>query len=137
LDLGSCLKHKLLKHTSEPEAARLTIVDPEMLEGKEMDILKCILSIGEREGVFQTKEGIPAFKPKHTYDPQPSEFNICRIYAPVLEISPRLRWRTSVDCEYLLGLLTPSKRAKAIKHLIELMVKPRMENHQRKIKFPE
>lgn len=28
LDLGDCLRHKLLKHTSEPEAARLTIEDP-------------------------------------------------------------------------------------------------------------
>ena len=32
LDLGDCLRHKLLKHTSEPQAARLTIEDPEMLE---------------------------------------------------------------------------------------------------------
>jgi hypothetical protein len=137
LDLGSCLKHKLLKHTSEPEAARLTIDDPEILENKEMDILKRLLSIGEREGVFQTKEGLPAFKPKHTSDPQPSEFNICRIYTPVLEISPRLRWRTNVKCSSLLGLLLPGKRSESIKRLKKLMVKPMMENYQRAIDFPE
>ena len=78
LDLGDCLRHKLLKHTSEPEAARLTIEDPEMLEDKTMERLKIILAVGAREGVFQTKEGLPAFKPKHGSDPQPTEFNICR-----------------------------------------------------------
>ncbi len=55
LDLGDCLRHKLLKHTSEPEAARLTIKDPEMLEDNSMAALKHILAVGEREGVFQTQ----------------------------------------------------------------------------------
>ena len=101
LDLGDCLRHKLLKHTSEPEAARLTIADPELLEDKTMAKLKIMLEIGEREGVFQTKEGLPAFKPKHGSDPQPTEFNICRVYAPVLQISPRLRWRTNIKMRAL------------------------------------
>ena len=109
LDLGDCLRHKLLKHTSEPEAARLTIADPEMLAEDSMAKLKRILVVGEREGVFQTKEGLPAFKPKHGSDPQPAEFNICRVYAPVLQISPRLRWRTRVTCAQLGDLLQPGR----------------------------
>ncbi len=32
LDLGDCLRFKLLNHSSEPEAARLTIADPEHLD---------------------------------------------------------------------------------------------------------
>jgi len=137
LDIGRCLKYKLLNHTSEPEAARLTIEDPERLETSEMDKLKTLLSIGIREGVFQTKEGFPAFKPKHTFDPQPSEFNICRIFAPVLEISPRLRWRTNVKCKYLLELLLPNKRAEALERLNNIVVKSTRESNQEKLKFPE
>ena len=123
LDIGDCLRHKLLKHTSEPEAARLTIEDPEMLEDKTMERLKIILAVGEREGVFQTKEGLPAFKPKHGSDPQPTEFNICRVYAPVLQISPRLRWRTNIKCRHLQRLLQPGKRSQAVRELKKAVAK--------------
>lgn len=135
LDLGDCLRHKLLNHTSEPEAARLTIDDPGTLEGDEMVPLKQILSVGAREGVFQTKEGLPAFRPKHRSDPQPSEFNICRIFAPALDISPRLRWRTTVSCRSLLGLLQPDERSRALKTLKVAMVRPKTESHQRDLGF--
>ena len=121
LDLGACLRHKLLRHTSEPEAARLTIADPEVLAKDSMKALKRVLAVGEREGVFQTKEGLPAFKPKHGSDPQPVEFNICRVYAPVLQISPRLRWRTTVRCSDLQGLLQPDTREHAVRRLKKAM----------------
>ena len=123
LDLGDCLRHKLLKHTSEPEAARVTLNDPEVLQQRAMDRLKQILAVGEREGVFQTKEGLPAFKPKHGSDPQPTEFNICRVYAPVLQISPRLRWRTNIKCKHLHGLLQPGMRAPAMRELKSAVVR--------------
>ena len=123
LDLGDCLRHKLLKHTSEPEAARLTLKDPEMLEDITMKKLKRILAVGEREAVFQTKEGLPAFKPKHGSDPQPAEFNICRIYAPVLQVSPRLRWRTNIKCQHLQCLLQPGMRAQAVQELKKAVAK--------------
>ena len=125
LDLGDCLRHKLLKHTSEPEAARLTLEDPEMLGDGTMERLKRILAVGEREGVFQTKEGLPAFKPKHSSDPQPAEFNICRVYAPVLQISPRLRWRTNIKCRQLQNLLQPGMRAQAVRALKNAVEKSR------------
>lgn len=125
LDLGDCLRHKLLKHTSEPEAGRLTIEDPEILEKDTMETLKRILAVGQGEGVFQTKEGLPAFKPKHGSDPQPTEFNICRVYAPVLQISPRLRWRTNVKCMHLQQLLQPGQRAQAIRELKKAVEKSR------------
>ena len=123
LDLGDCLREKLLRHTSEPEAARLTVEDPEKLQGADMAPLRRLLSLGEREGVFQTKEGRPAFRPKHGSDPQPTEFNICRIYAPALEISPRLRWRTSVQCRSLLSLALPDSRATAVQTLKKTLVR--------------
>jgi hypothetical protein len=130
LDLGDCLRYKLLKHTSEPEAARLTISDPERLNQIEMVPLQRLLFVGAREGVFQTKEGLPAFKPKHRSDPQPTEFNICRIYAPVLQISPRLRWRTEVKCSALLGLVSPDQRFKTTQLLKSEMVKTKKPDAQ-------
>ena len=123
LDLGDCLRHKLLRHTSEPEAARLTIENPEKLNDVATEALRRILAIGEREGVFQTKEGLPAFKPKHGSDPQPTEFNVCRVYAPVLQVSPRLRWRTTVKCEHLQALLEPDRRPRAVRRLKDIVVK--------------
>ena len=137
MDLGDCLRHRLLKHTSEPESARLTIEDPEMLEDESMERLKLILAVGEREGVFQTKEGLPAFKPKHGSDPQPTEFNICRVYAPVLQISPRLRWRTIVKCRHLRLLLQPGKRSQAIRELKSTVAKPGKDTGtQESLAFP-
>ena len=135
LDVGDCLRHKLLRDTSEPEAARLTFIDPECLQKSEMECLKDLIRVGEREGVFQTKEGRPAYRPKHASDPQPSELKICRIFAPVLQISPRLRWRTEVRCEQLLGLVTPTRRAQALQELKLDMVKPRPPKNQMEIEW--
>ena len=123
LDLGDCLRHKLRLHSSEPEAARLTIEDPERLESEDMNALKDLLVLGTKEGVLQTKEGIPAFKPKHHSDPQPAEFNISRLLAPVLGISPRLRWRTPVTCSVLQKLLLPGKRSTAVSQLKAGMIR--------------
>lgn len=123
LDIGDCLRHKLLHHASEPEAGRLTIADPQMLDDPRFAEIRRALALGIREGVFQTKEGRPAFKPKHRSDPQPAEVSICRVYAPVLQISPRQRWRTNVSCEELLALWTPETRATAKKSLMKKMVK--------------
>ncbi len=135
LDLGDCLRHKLLKHSSEPEAARVTIEDPEMLEQGPMATLKQVLAVGEREGVFQTREGLPAFKPKHGSDPQPTEFNISRVYAPVLQISPRLRWRTTLKCRHLQGLLQPGNRTGAVRELKNAVSNPRGDSGRDRLSF--
>jgi len=123
LDLGDCLRHKLLHHTSEPEAGRLTIDDPQSLEDSKFSEIHKVFSLGIREGVFQTREGRPAFKPKHSSDPQPLEVSICRIYAPVLQISPRQRWRSNLSCDELLSLWRPESRAKAKRALMRKWAK--------------
>jgi hypothetical protein len=123
LDLGDCLRLKLLKHSSEPEAGRVTLDDPELLDQPDFEPLRRLLNIGIREGALQTREGRPAFKPKHRSDPQPAEFNICRIYAPVLQISPRLRWRTRVKTKVLLGLALKTGRSEALQSMKSEMVK--------------
>jgi hypothetical protein len=130
LDLGDCLRYKLLNHTSEPEAARLTIADPEQLDSSSYADVRRILTVGAKEGIFQTKEGRPAFKPKHSSDPQPAEFNISRVFAPVLQISPRQRWRTKVQCKDLQRLLSPDQRAQGKKQLMTSMAKVHLEGSE-------
>jgi hypothetical protein len=113
LDLGDCLRQKLLKHSSEPEAGRIAIKDPEALAERQHEVLNKMMHVGVKEGVFQTMGGRPGIRPKHVEDPQPVEFNIARIYAPTLQISPRLRWPTVLSCADLSGLLASAKRRKA------------------------
>ncbi len=112
LDLGDCLRQKLLKHSSEPEAGRVAIKDPEALAHRQHEVLNAIIHVGVKEGVFQTLDGRPGIRPKHVEDPQPVEFNIARIYAPTLQISPRLRWLALLTCADLSGLLATARRRK-------------------------
>jgi hypothetical protein len=112
LDIGDCLRQKLLFHTSEPEAARIAIKDPESLRSTTFANLSRMVHIGVKEGVFQTVEGRPGIRPKHVDDPQPVEVNIARIFAPTLQISPRLRWATLFTCSELTGLLSQDERRK-------------------------
>ena len=123
LDLGDCLRHKLLHHTSEPEAGRLSIRDPQSLKTDQYASLDKLLNLGVREGVFQTVGGRPGMRPKHTDDPQPVEFNISRVYAPVLQFSPRLRWTSSVSCSELCGLLDAEKRKSTKTKMLKRLAK--------------
>jgi hypothetical protein len=131
LDLGDCLRQKLLKHSSEPEAGRIAIKDPESLYDSRYSVLSKLIHIGVKEGVFQMNEGRPGIRPKHVEDPQPVEVNIARIYAPTLQISPRLRWTTNVACGDLAGLLSPEKRRKTKSKLIDKLVGKKMASGKR------
>ena len=118
IDLGDCLRQKLLHHSSEPEAARIALSDPHLLQSDSHGYLKRILNLGVKEGVFQLSDGRPGFRPKHVEDPQPIEINVARIYAPVLEISSRLRWTTRVSCVELTGLLDIGQRRRTKTEII-------------------
>jgi hypothetical protein len=111
LDLGDILRWKLLKHSSEPEAGRLALIDPDRLSATSTCKVGELITLGVREGVFQMPFGRPGMRPKHVGEPQPVEFNLSRIFCPVLEFSPRLRWKTNISYEDLAGLLDPNRRA--------------------------
>jgi hypothetical protein len=134
LDIGDCLRQKLLKHTSEPEAGRIAIRDPESLSEPQYGLLRRMIHTGVKEGVFQTVEGRPGIRPKHVEDPQPVEINIARIYAPTLQISPRLRWPTQFACSDLTGLLSPAERRRTKARLIERLVGKNTVGEERKSK---
>ena len=132
LDLGDCLRQKLLKHTSEPEAGRIAIRDPELLSNDQFTLLKRLIHTGVKEGVFQTVEGRPGIRPKHVEDPQPVEINIARIYAPTLQISPRLRWTTPFLCSELAGLLSSNDRRKTKLEIIERVIGKKKNKKEKK-----
>lgn len=136
LDLGDCLRQKLLHHSSEPEAARLALRDPGSLLVERYNLLKRIINIGVKEGVFQTIDGRPGLRPRHTEDPQPQEFNIARIYAPTLNISPRLRWRTEISCSELSGLLDDEIRRRVKRALIDRFALGRGSNASSATRLP-
>jgi hypothetical protein len=130
LDLGDCLRHKLLRHTSEPEAARIAIRDPQLLKTQQFQTLDFFLNLGVKEGVFQTVSGRPGIRPKHVDDPQPVEFNISRVFAPALQISPRQRWVTQVNCADLLGLLDGAQRRNAKSKLLRRLGKSEQKSNE-------
>ena len=129
LDLGDCLRQKLLKHSSEPEAGRIAIINPELLGLGKFEELTELLEVAEREGVFQLLEGRPGMRPKHG-EPQPVEFNISRIFAPALQFSPRLRWRTALTCADLRSLIDPESRRATKSKLMRRVVSGKKDSAQ-------
>ena len=117
LDIGGCLRHKLLNHSSEPEAGRIWLRDPELLGNEAMRDLRGLLDAGVREGVLELRDGRPGYLPRHSDDSQGIEYLICRIFAPVLGISPRARWRTETTCEELRQLLDRGGRLQAVRDI--------------------
>lgn len=121
--LGLCLRHKLLRKLTEPEAGRITIIDPEKLHQQDMTELKNLLAAGRRDGIFEVIEGLPVFNPKGRKNPQPTELIICRLFLPALGVSHRLRWTTDFTCAQLAALLTKEERGKAISQIKAQLVK--------------
>jgi hypothetical protein len=134
LDIGDCLRHKLLNHSSEPEAGRVSIVNPEQLQTDSFNDLAMLLKVAEREGVLQTFGARLGMRPKHG-EPQPVEFGIARIYAPVLQFSPRFRWRTPFLCSELRGLLDPNARQSTKSKLMRKVIRGQRQDGQSEISY--
>ena len=96
-----------------------------------------MIDIGVKEGVFQLREGRPGMRPKHVEDPQPVEINITRIFAPVLEISARFRWKSYVGCTELLGLLEEGMRTASKREIIRRLLGRGATSDNLALTFPE
>ena len=89
--------------------------DPEKLGDEGMSQLRELLDAGVREGVFEIRDGLPGYLPRHADEAQAVEYVICRMFAPVLGISPRARWRTETTCSELLQLIDRGGRLQAVR----------------------
>jgi hypothetical protein len=110
LDLADIFREKLLRHTSEPEAARLTVRDPHALDTARYAYLREVLTVCEKETVLQARAGVGGMRPRSPALTQPVDLVPNRVYAPSLRCSPRARWSTGLWCAQLQGLLDPMQR---------------------------
>ncbi|MEA1945284.1 MAG: toll/interleukin-1 receptor domain-containing protein [Euryarchaeota archaeon] len=126
IDIGDIFRQKLLHHLSEPEAARIRIVDPHQLFTPDFEETGKFLGLAEMHSVLQGRSGRGGMRPKHATDVQPKEYVLNRIYAPVLQFSPRPRWSTKFTCQDIKSLFDPDKRQETKSQLIQ-KVTPRKQ----------
>ena len=110
LDLGDIFREKLLHHTSEPEAARIAIRDPEKLDLPEHASLAGVLADAVRWSVLHPHGAGGSYFPKHKSDVRANEFHFNRILVPILRISPRPRWPTAFSVDELGRLIEVRSR---------------------------
>ena len=119
IDLGDIFRQKLIYHLSEPEAARIRIVDPHQLFSVNFEETRKFIDLAEMHSVLQGRGGRGGMRPKHATDVQPEEYLLNRIYAPVLQFSPRPRWPTGFTCQEVKSLLDSNSRQKMKSKLIK------------------
>lgn len=133
VDIGDIFRQKLLKHLSEPEAARLTICNPQKLseirvtikdeKGSKEYTLKKILDVAVLHSIFQEYGKRGGRRGKQVSVGQPHDYVLNRIFAPALQISPRPRWSINFYPEDIRNLLTVKKRTKTKGQLIKKVTK--------------
>jgi hypothetical protein len=133
VDIGDIFRQKLMKHLSEPEAARLTIHDPQKLKELKVTIrhetkpreytVKRVMDIAVMHSIFQEYGKRGGRRGKQVYAGQAYDYVLNRIFAPALQISPRPRWSTSLSSKDIQELLIPEARTKTKRKLINKVTK--------------
>jgi len=117
LDLADIFREKLLRHDTEPEAARLVIKDPERLDEEPFGDVSVVLNDAVRWSVLHAFGPSTAYFPRHKSDVRPNDFALNRILAPTLRLSCRPRWRTEFRVQDIASLLTIESRARRKREL--------------------
>jgi len=117
-DLGTVIREKLLLHSSEPEAARITLRDPAALEEDRYANVRGIIDDAVRWSVLQTPQATRAYLPKHRDDDRPNDYLLNRLLHPALRISLNARWPTRVSVADLARLVDADTRTRRRKELI-------------------
>lgn len=117
VDLGAILRDRLLNHSSEPEANRISIADFNEIGAERNRVLHEVLSRTITWSVFHLELAGQAFRSKNSSYPPGAELIINRIYCPALGLSPRSRWRIQMTTADLSSLIDPQLRAQTFKRL--------------------
>ncbi len=117
-DLADIFRARLLHHSSAPEAARVTIADPEKLDDEESEVLQSLIEEGVRWTVLHSPGPVGSYLPKHLTDVRSSEFYLNRIFAPALRISHKPRWRTTFTTHQLRALVADDTRKSTLSRLV-------------------
>ena len=147
IDIGDIFKKKLLNHTSEPEAARIGIVDQEVIyeivikhrtrkkkstpqigyinntDRMEEISVGNILDQAIMHSVFHQYDGRGGRKPKNITSNQTMDYTLNRIFAPILGFSPRVRWTTKFTTTDIAELLQRETRSKKRTELMKRVSK--------------
>lgn len=118
-DLGNILRNRLLHHSSEPEANRLEINDFSRLSDSGNAEIAKVIDGAIIWSVFHLDGVSKAFLPRNTSRPPQAQLVINRIYAPILEFSPRARWRVNITVKDLRELSNAEKRVRAFRRLMK------------------
>lgn len=93
LDIGEILRRKLLKDPNEPETLAISIRNPDLLEDPSFSDLRHLLDKAVRESLLMERIESDTPLPKDPLKNKTRDFSLNRIYAPVLRLSYRTRWR--------------------------------------------
>jgi hypothetical protein len=113
-DLGQVLRARLY-YSTQPQANRFEIVDPEKLDLQEYDLPRNIIESGYDLPVFLTET---SFKPRDVKYPFPKTFTLNRIFSPLLRVPTEGRWRTEIKSDELKGLCLSEHRDKVLQEIV-------------------
>jgi hypothetical protein len=119
IDLGAILRVRLLNHTSDPEANRITLKDYGSAIAGQFPEVETVLAAGSVWSVLHFAGPGEAFRPRTTLQPRSADVIINRVYCPALGISPRARWRAPMQMADLAGLLQPASRTETYGRLVK------------------
>jgi hypothetical protein len=102
--LGQLIRLKMLKHTTETECNRVSLInyDEHTFRYK---LLPKVIKKANTWSVFDFNSSDEAMKTKNEFSPKTDEIIINRIYCPYLEISARSRWTIPINADDLDGLM--------------------------------
>lgn len=135
-DIGNILRNRLLNHSSEPEANRLSIVNFGDLSRDDNKNIAQVLDEAIVWSVLHLKETGESFRPKNTTRPPSAELIINRIYCPALGISPRSKWRVELRVDDLKRLIDPISRERQYKRLMKIKGGDVSNNESPQLEFP-
>lgn len=118
-DIGQILRAKLY-YSTQPEANRIEIIDPERFESEDYKIPRELIESGQDLPLFLTET---SFKPRDVKNPFPKTFSLNGIFAPLLTIPPQGRWRTELKAEELKGLCLSEHRGEILENIINQIKK--------------
>jgi hypothetical protein len=121
IDIGSILRVRLINHSSDPEANRITLRDFGSATAGQYPDVESVIAAGSVWSVLHFSGPGEAFRPRTTLQPRSADVIISRIYCPALGISPRARWRLPMQMADLSGLLQPQTRNETFGRLVRTL----------------
>lgn len=113
-DIGQILRAKLY-YSSQPQANRIEIVNPEKFDLEDYAIPRELIESGQDLPVLISES---SFKPRDIKYPFPKTFSLNGIFAPLFNIPPEGRWRTEIKADELKALCLSEQRNEILDKIV-------------------